>query len=444
MTECDIFIDTNQVLHFKRIDQVDWCALTGCERCVIIVTPILLRELEQKKIFSPSAVIKDRAGRMIDFLVKQIERPDPIELRDNVLLVFAEREPSIDFSDHGLVREVNDDHYIASALERQSSTGKRTFIVSNDGGMALKLRSRPIDVLRLPKTLALPEDVGAERKELRELRAEVARQKVQRPKLSLRFADGGAKLELHTRRTSVLREPSLAEVIAHHPKMTLPSEHGGQRFPGDLSSLARIGGSMGLSNPERIARYNEGLEAFYAKYEHYLDELRVWTEVSRLTADCAFLLDNDGSATATNIDVTLRFPPSIWVRRVRDRPARPKAPEPPPKPSSVVAAMVRAFQPSDLYPSYAFGHLDLHEGAPLIDEDDTHAVIFTAASLKQKCQFDFDAVLLTRDPDLAGKGIEIEAVITYHEGEPVRHTLAMTFHETDDPETSDATPAAKT
>ena len=148
MTECDIFIDTNQVLHFTRIDQVDWCALTGCERCVIIVTPILLRELEQKKIFSPSAVIKDRAGRMIDFLVKQIERPDPFELRDNVLLVFAEREPSIDFADHGLVREVNDDQYIASALERQSSTGKRTFIVSNDGGMALKLRSRPIDVLR--------------------------------------------------------------------------------------------------------------------------------------------------------------------------------------------------------------------------------------------------------------------------------------------------------
>ncbi|OCC23712.1 hypothetical protein MB02_11175 [Croceicoccus estronivorus] len=46
---------------------------------------------------------------MIDFLVSQMVLPDPVFLRPNVLLAFAEHEPTIDFSAHHLVREVNDD-----------------------------------------------------------------------------------------------------------------------------------------------------------------------------------------------------------------------------------------------------------------------------------------------------------------------------------------------
>ena len=52
-------------------------------------------------------------------------------------------------------------------------------------------------------------------------------------------------------------------------------------------------------------------------------------------------------------------------------------------------------------------------------------------SLKQKCELGFDAFLLTRHPELTGKGIEVDVAITSHEGEPLYRKLAITFSEVD-------------
>src|SRR3546814_16062645 len=41
---------------------------------------------------------------------------------------------------------------------------------------------------------------------------------------------------------------------------------------------------------------------------------------------------NEGSGTATDIDVTLRFPPSVKLIKYTDFPARPAAPAPPNSP----------------------------------------------------------------------------------------------------------------
>ena len=60
MTACDILIDTNLVLHFRPIDQVDWRSLTGFDRCTLVITPILLRELEQRMIGRFVAQVRTR------------------------------------------------------------------------------------------------------------------------------------------------------------------------------------------------------------------------------------------------------------------------------------------------------------------------------------------------------------------------------------------------
>ena len=75
--------------------------------------------------------------------------------------------------------------------------------------------------------------------------------------------------------------------------------------------------------------------------------------------------------------------------------------------------------------------MDLHDGSAFIDEDARQTVSYSVRSLKQKCEFRLDAFLLTRAPDLRGKGIEVEVSITYHEGEPIHHKLAMTFCDDD-------------
>lgn len=430
MTECEIFIDTNQVLHFQRIDQIDWCALTGCDRCALVIPPILLRELEQKKIFSPSAALKARAGGMIDFLVSQMALPDPVFLRPNVLLAFAEHEPTIDFAAHHLVREVNDDHYIAAALERQSATGLTTFIASNDGGMAMKLRSRPIRVLRLPDELRLPADVDAAQKELRDAKREIARLRSRLPKLSVTFAGGETRRDICNSRSIDLGAPSLAEIRAEYSFLPVPPEPDASTS-GHRSGL-RAFSDLGAANRQRVEEYNEALGAYYVRYEQYLADLTAWTEMLRLTATVAVTLQNDGSATATDIDVTLRFPDTIFLSSMRDRPEEPEAPEPPAKPGTLAGLNSFLGQGARIsYADYRLPHFDFHEGSVYVDENDPHTAQFSAKSLKQKCELAFDAFLLTRHPDLTDKGVEVEVVITFHEGEPIHQKLAITFGEVD-------------
>jgi hypothetical protein len=48
------FLDTNTVLHFKRPDLVDWNALLDSTTTFIVVTPVLVRELEHQKIHNRS------------------------------------------------------------------------------------------------------------------------------------------------------------------------------------------------------------------------------------------------------------------------------------------------------------------------------------------------------------------------------------------------------
>ncbi|KFL48003.1 hypothetical protein IL54_3430 [Sphingobium sp. ba1] len=429
MNQCEILIDANQVLHFTRLDQIDWCGLTGCRHCTLVITPILLRELEQKKIFSPSSALKARAGAMIDFLVEKMELPDPVVVRSHVVLVFAEHEPGIDFASHHLVREVNDDHYIAAAIERHCISGMPTFIASNDGGMAMKLRSRPISVLRLPDTLRLPAEVDAEQKELRDAKREIARLKSRQPKLAVTFKDGETRRNIRNARCLDLAVPGLAKIRAKHSYLPVPPK------PGETAGV-QIGGlrafyNQGGGSRERVEEYNEAITAYYARYDQYLADMNFWTEALRLTASVSITLSNDGSATATDIDVTLRFPKSIFLSSMRDRPEEPEAPKPPASPGNFGKLSAYFAQASPRYLDFARPDFDFHDGTVFVDEDDPHTAQFSVKSLKQKCELSFDTFLLTRHSGLTDKGVEVEVVITSHEGEPIRQKLAMTFEEVD-------------
>lgn len=373
---------------------------------------------------------------MIDFLIGKMALPDPVVLRPNVVLAFAEHEPAIDFAAHQLVREVNDDHYIATALERHAAGGLTTFIASNDGGMTMKLRSRPVSVLRLPEELRLPAEVDAEQKELRDAKREIARLQSRLPKLSVTFAGGETRRDIRNARSIDLGAPSLAEIRAEHSFQPVPPEPDASAS-GHRSGL-RAFSNLGAANRQRVEEYNEALDAYYARYEQYLADLMAWTEMLRLTATVAVTLQNDGSATATDIDVILRFPDTIFLSSMRDRPEEPEAPEPPARPGTLAGLSSFLGHGARVsYSDYRLPHFDFHDGSVYVDEDDPHTAQFSAKSLKQKCGLAFDGFLLTRHPDLTDKGVEVEVVITFHEGEPIHQKLAITFGEVDAAESDD-------
>lgn len=433
MSDCAILIDTNLVLHFRAIDQIDWPSIAGCLSCTLVVAPILLRELEQQKIFNKSATLRARAAKAIDFLVAKMAEADPIVLRENVTLAFLDHEPAIDFAANRLVREVQDDHYIASALDYAAANGIATFIASSDGGMALKLRSRPVKVLRLPETYRLPAELDAEQKELREARLQIARMQAQKPSLQVRFADGSTHRAIRNAAALAHGLAPVSQIRAEHPLLPMPDDPG-RSFNGDLASIGNLQGLYGLGSASGIERHNALLTHYYADYEAYLGEMDAWLERLRLSAEIQLELANDGSATATNIDVTLRFPSSVSVLRQRDWPRQPKAPKPPERGSSI-ASLLGGEQDFDFTRNLT-PYLNIHDGSVYVDED-TRVVEFSAKSLKQKCTLTADRFLLTRGVELKDSGIEIDVEITYHEGEPLAQKLSIAFSEVEAEDSDD-------
>lgn len=193
MRTANIIIDANIVLHYRRIDEIDWPTLTAAEHCDVIIVPALMRELERKKITASNPTLRKRAGRAIDFLVKRMDEADPIELRSGCNLVFRDQEPLIDFESERLDRVVDDDQYIASAIEIAAETDCDTYIATADGGMKLKVRSRPIKTVRPPEDMKLTDEPDPETLELREAKKELERLKTASAKPTVTFESGETK-----------------------------------------------------------------------------------------------------------------------------------------------------------------------------------------------------------------------------------------------------------
>lgn len=156
--------------------------------------------------------------------------------------------------------------------------------------------------------------------------------------------------------------------------------------------------------------------------KHYRNKLDSWTEALRLSSDVKLEMFNEGSGTATDIDVTLRFPPSVKLIKYTDFPARPAAPAPPNSPyrNNVEDLISRSYL--DL------PHLQgINDGDASIYDDEAGIVRFACRSLKPKCTLRLQTFILVQQSPLDGKGIEVDVRITLHDGEPVSEKLAITF-----------------
>lgn len=112
-TTAYVFIDTNTALHFRRPNEIDWCALVNARKVVLIAAPILLRELEDQKIINDSRKLRDRAAAYIKWLSRFVRDPEA-SVRESVSWLFLPGEPQIDFRAEGLSFKVADDQLIAS------------------------------------------------------------------------------------------------------------------------------------------------------------------------------------------------------------------------------------------------------------------------------------------------------------------------------------------
>lgn len=425
-----ILIDTNLVLHYLRLDQIDWPAIAGSPSCTLAITPILMRELDHHKVFGKSKALRDRAGKMINYLVKKMDEPDPITVRLGVTLTFISDEPAIDFAANKLKELIADDQFIAAAIEIADSTSDPVLIASADGGMALKLRSRPISILRLPDSLKLPEEADPLEKELRDTKREFQKMQSRQPQLAVRFADGSALLRLVKRTPgpppgietpSVMRSQYPKKLAPKLPRTGLGSAStiGAGGF--DIAQLAGIGSGVA----GRIDRENAHIDLYHLKYKRYYEEIVSRHDWLQRSYTIELLLINDGSGPATIVEAQLAFPGAIKVGQMTDVPDEPNAPDPP-KPKDLLEYPLSAgarIHPFELSPMP-----DFHEGRPLFDDEDGH-VFFQTSNMRPKSQFELDRIIITFATFADCKPIEVTVTTRCNELEPVTQTLAFVFDE---------------
>jgi PIN domain len=362
-----VFLDTNTALHFSRADQIDWQDLTGTPQVVLVVAPVLLRELEREKVHNPSRKLRERADNAVKWLATFLRDASPPPVRPGVTLKFLGTEPQVDFGAQRLSPSIADDQLIASVLEYQAGTHELVTVSTADVGLEAKLRIRRIEPLLLPEKFKLPAEPDPLEEKLRQTQRKLQRLESRLPDVRLAFENQTDRLELSLKAgRDPLDAPTLSEIQNRHaPLMKLRN--------------------FGLSN-ERIDNYNKELSEFYSAYAAYLEKLAEWEDQEARTFKVELVLSNRGSAPASHIDAVLDFPDDLEIMEIEMLPERPRPPKPPVRPSAfglseISEALSRyedRFSRDPLSTLHGIA-LNPFDGAPVVEQ---HQVKFSLNRLK--------------------------------------------------------------
>jgi len=159
-TELHIFPDTNVLLHFPALDGLDWTDICEAEQVILHISQPLFVELNRvkevghtKSVRKRAATVQRRLSRILD------EHGATAPLGANVKIVFEHKTPDVTaYMD--LNPRVSDDLLIAAVLDFLSLTRGDAAIVTDDNGLALRVKAgrHQLTVLRPPDLARLKDE----------------------------------------------------------------------------------------------------------------------------------------------------------------------------------------------------------------------------------------------------------------------------------------------
>jgi hypothetical protein len=344
VSTASLFIDTNIFLHYRSLDQIDWCCLTQTKSVLIVLPPVVFRELNKQKDTNPSRHLRKRAQVALASLLERFGTGGRAVIRPGVDAEAITYDPMIDFAAHQLRTDVQDDFLLASILDyRTRHPGSDCRLVTADVGLNLKSRSHNIPVLLPPEKLKLPEESDPNTKRVNELESEIYELKHRAPLLKLCFESEAAVTKFTLAKPLELVssdvERAVLELTRKYPQLQFPSEthsvtptRGIARRAEQRMIAMRSNITMSLRSgirPEEFSRYNAQLEQFYGDYRHYLEAMLVHNNLKLRTLCLKIIIRNDGSSPAEDIDAQLHFPDGFQLVEEDGLPQAPVPPEAP-------------------------------------------------------------------------------------------------------------------
>src|SRR5258706_7682187 len=336
-----LFIDANVMLHYRRIEEIDWGTLSNSKEVTIVLCPVVVRELDNLKVNHPQKRLRKRAQEIVSSLHAWLSDSDSSSIRQGVWLEFLHNDPDLDFHMHGLRKEISDDWLIASSMVwKQQHPKDDTKIVSADLGVAIKARAKEILVLTPSDGDKLPEEVDEDKKQINELQKELAGIKNTLPVLSLGFWECPDKEFVRFGiKNPFPYDPQASAGEMEHLRsiyqLLTPSNTSPRRRPREIEKLMQ---SLDPASAFRVTKegaeqYNSDLTEYFQKYEEYLRKAHDHQNKECLKFDFEIGLHNDGGSPAEDVDIHLDFPDGFELFDGRHHVFKaPDKPEPPKRP----------------------------------------------------------------------------------------------------------------
>lgn len=337
-----LIVDTNVLLHYRPIDQIDWSSISGCKNPIVYVPLIVIEELDQHKDQHRLAKIRERARRTLALIDKVSGDNDKFsgDLREDVQLIVESEAPKVDWDVLNLEKNKPDHRVIASALAKHSDSNP-VAVVHRDYTIKVTLRRLKLQSIELPEELLLENAFDEADREIKALRLENERLKSRLPKLCLESGEESNRglvvvgPELHPYSPTEL-EDILQRLREKYPLMEMKNT---QEMENSQSRhLSRPGviivsaiNKPTITNKQR-KHYNDKLCAFYEEYRNWLVKVRDIEIQRSLFRPLNLWVFNSGSYPAQDVDVEVRFPNFISVLLNENTLVPPTKPEPPERP----------------------------------------------------------------------------------------------------------------
>lgn len=325
------FLDTNSFLHYVGIDQIDWLSVLSAEKLVILVAPVVVRELDIQKDTNPVSKLRKRAASALRRLDEFAGGEVPAYILESVELEFLSHEPSIDFTYNKLSPAVQDDQLLASVIEfRGSHSADDIVLVTSDVGIKIKARQHQVRTFTLPDGYKLPEETDPLEKRNKELEDQIRSYKNAAPDLCLAFGDGLEYTHFRVLPPTPLSPDEITRKVKEE-RMKRPHLVRRSTAPSGVALDLCIGVTQ-----QQAQEYNSRLDAYYTRFGQYLREKEVFDGVRGRTIALNLKIENRGSSPAEDIDVFLHFPDGFDLLEESQLPKPPKPPDPPRVPQTPI------------------------------------------------------------------------------------------------------------
>lgn len=353
--ELTLFLDTNSLLHYPPLKEVDWRAVCGCASVRLILCLQVIHELDEKK---DAPRLGDRASRTIKNS-KTIRKAGGA-VRDGVTLeVFNYEVRATDFP-ATLSYDSKDDRIVHSVKKYQEEhSDARVAVYTEDMGMNLRCEANGVEVVEpdTKKRLENPQDELT--KKYRQAMSELNESKNRIPVLEVIACEAGL---------SAPEKRSLEfEVIGAVAVRDLDAELAAYQKAKKLSPIAKqeirgVGTIPVLPQQhDAIERYNRELADHLKEYKDWLEHSYFLDQVEAHRVEFALWLNNTGAAPADDIDLTVEVGDSVvflYDPEGEDDPTFTRAdpPKPPERPTQfftdfgrlLPTAVMPHFDPPDL------------------------------------------------------------------------------------------------